>query len=344
MTASAQRAAEPSMEEFLASIRRIIADDQSRARLGSAKLVSVPAGATEAPEGMAPQPDEPSALGALAPEMPSSAEPALARAAWTTGTARAGRRLRRRRMLLPRSWRPPRAWRSTRPKPRHPKRQPAMPSLSSGARSRRPNPPSPLNRCVDPRCQPSSPSSGPPREDGLGAAARLEAEVARLVQGELRRREIAGAGCRRAGRACAAGSLRRSGASAGPRRGRHRGVASRDPRGRGNAIRSRARPRGREPATPAQGGGRYLAWFCSPGPAGGGPGRRARRHARRRVAAGGHPAARPRGRCDPVERDRPRRGARLQHPEPDRPHRQCPHPRGSRHRDAPPFAESLARR
>ncbi|MFI5015206.1 MAG: DUF2497 domain-containing protein [Hyphomicrobiales bacterium] len=41
MTASAQRAAEPSMEEILASIRRIIADDQSRARLGSAKLVSV---------------------------------------------------------------------------------------------------------------------------------------------------------------------------------------------------------------------------------------------------------------------------------------------------------------
>ncbi|MBV9518003.1 MAG: hypothetical protein JO068_07765, partial [Hyphomicrobiales bacterium] len=41
MTASAQRAAEPSMEEILASIRRIIADDKSRARIGSAKLVSV---------------------------------------------------------------------------------------------------------------------------------------------------------------------------------------------------------------------------------------------------------------------------------------------------------------
>jgi uncharacterized protein len=41
MTASAQRAAEPSMEEILASIRRIIADDKSRTRIGSAKLVSV---------------------------------------------------------------------------------------------------------------------------------------------------------------------------------------------------------------------------------------------------------------------------------------------------------------
>jgi cell pole-organizing protein PopZ len=41
MTASAQRAAEPSMEEILASIRRIIADDKSRAKFGSAKLVSV---------------------------------------------------------------------------------------------------------------------------------------------------------------------------------------------------------------------------------------------------------------------------------------------------------------
>ena len=41
MTASAQRAAEPSMEEILASIRRIIADDKTRARIGSAKLVSV---------------------------------------------------------------------------------------------------------------------------------------------------------------------------------------------------------------------------------------------------------------------------------------------------------------
>lgn len=42
MTASAQRAVEPSMEEILASIRRIIADDKSRARIGSAKLVSLP--------------------------------------------------------------------------------------------------------------------------------------------------------------------------------------------------------------------------------------------------------------------------------------------------------------
>jgi uncharacterized protein len=41
MTASAQRAAEPSMEEILASIRRIIADDKARPRLSSAKLVSV---------------------------------------------------------------------------------------------------------------------------------------------------------------------------------------------------------------------------------------------------------------------------------------------------------------
>jgi cell pole-organizing protein PopZ len=41
MTASAQRAAEPSMEEILASIRRIIADDKSRTRIGPAKLVSV---------------------------------------------------------------------------------------------------------------------------------------------------------------------------------------------------------------------------------------------------------------------------------------------------------------
>ena len=41
MTAPAQRAAEPSMEEILASIRRIIADDQSRAKLTPAKLVSV---------------------------------------------------------------------------------------------------------------------------------------------------------------------------------------------------------------------------------------------------------------------------------------------------------------
>jgi cell pole-organizing protein PopZ len=50
MTASAQRAAEPSMEEILASIRRIIADDQSRARLGT-RLASVSAPAEETAAG-----------------------------------------------------------------------------------------------------------------------------------------------------------------------------------------------------------------------------------------------------------------------------------------------------
>jgi cell pole-organizing protein PopZ len=62
MTASAQRAAEPSMEEILASIRRIIADDKSRTRFGPAKLVSV---------------SEPPAEKAMA-EAPTSAEPVRA--------------------------------------------------------------------------------------------------------------------------------------------------------------------------------------------------------------------------------------------------------------------------
>jgi cell pole-organizing protein PopZ len=54
MTASAQRAAEPSMEEILASIRRIIADDKSRTRIGPAKLVSVSEPPTEKPVAEAP--------------------------------------------------------------------------------------------------------------------------------------------------------------------------------------------------------------------------------------------------------------------------------------------------
>jgi len=54
MTASAQRAAEPSMEEILASIRRIIADDKSRTRIGPAKLVSVSEPLAEKPVAEAP--------------------------------------------------------------------------------------------------------------------------------------------------------------------------------------------------------------------------------------------------------------------------------------------------
>ena len=54
MTASAQRAAEPSMEEILASIRRIIADDKSRTRIGPAKLVSVSEQPAEKPVAAAP--------------------------------------------------------------------------------------------------------------------------------------------------------------------------------------------------------------------------------------------------------------------------------------------------
>ena len=54
MTASAQRAAEPSMEEILASIRRIIADDKSRTRIGPAKLVSVSEPPAEKPVAAAP--------------------------------------------------------------------------------------------------------------------------------------------------------------------------------------------------------------------------------------------------------------------------------------------------
>ncbi len=54
MTASAQRAAEPSMEEILASIRRIIADDKSRTRIGPAKLVSVSEPPAEKPVAEAP--------------------------------------------------------------------------------------------------------------------------------------------------------------------------------------------------------------------------------------------------------------------------------------------------
>ncbi|MBW0003198.1 MAG: DUF2497 domain-containing protein [Hyphomicrobiales bacterium] len=49
MSASAQRAAEPSMEEILASIRRIIADDKSRTPIGQARLVSVADTASEKP-------------------------------------------------------------------------------------------------------------------------------------------------------------------------------------------------------------------------------------------------------------------------------------------------------
>jgi uncharacterized protein len=69
MTASAQRAAEPSMEEILASIRRIIADDKSRTRIGPAKLVSVSETPAEKPvaEPPAAEFDQPDAEPARAP-------------------------------------------------------------------------------------------------------------------------------------------------------------------------------------------------------------------------------------------------------------------------------------
>jgi uncharacterized protein len=57
MTASAQRAAEPSMEEILASIRRIIADDKARTRTGPAKLVSVSEAPAEKLVSEAPAPE-----------------------------------------------------------------------------------------------------------------------------------------------------------------------------------------------------------------------------------------------------------------------------------------------
>jgi len=47
MIATAQKIAEPSMEEILASIRRIIADDQARARMGVVKTAPVATAATE---------------------------------------------------------------------------------------------------------------------------------------------------------------------------------------------------------------------------------------------------------------------------------------------------------
>jgi cell pole-organizing protein PopZ len=47
MIATAQKIAEPSMEEILASIRRIIADDQARARMGAARTAPVATRATE---------------------------------------------------------------------------------------------------------------------------------------------------------------------------------------------------------------------------------------------------------------------------------------------------------
>ncbi len=78
MTASAQRAAEPSMEEILASIRRIIADDTSRTRMGPAKLVSVSGAPTEKLVSEAPptelEPGGPQAEGARALESQSFGE------------------------------------------------------------------------------------------------------------------------------------------------------------------------------------------------------------------------------------------------------------------------------
>jgi cell pole-organizing protein PopZ len=74
MTASAQRAAEPSMEEILASIRRIIADDQSRARLNAAKLVSLPSAL--APDKPAQPQSRPSTVGTVAELRPAEAAPA----------------------------------------------------------------------------------------------------------------------------------------------------------------------------------------------------------------------------------------------------------------------------
>jgi cell pole-organizing protein PopZ len=80
----AQRAHEPSMEEILASIRAIIADDTAPPKIGPQLVYASDAPARPQPE--APRKAEPVALApeapaALAPEAPAAAEPLLSEAA-----------------------------------------------------------------------------------------------------------------------------------------------------------------------------------------------------------------------------------------------------------------------
>ena len=70
---------EPSMEEILASIRRIIADDEAKPPAG--EKPSSPVGAPEKPEKLAPAPAKPAAMNNIPPSAIPAAQAAVAKAA-----------------------------------------------------------------------------------------------------------------------------------------------------------------------------------------------------------------------------------------------------------------------
>ncbi len=168
MTASAQRAGEPSMEEILASIRRIIADDQSRAKMGSARLVSV-AGAQPAetvdPAGTSAAPSE---AAASMREILTPKEAVLPEAEDMAGIAPAEQTAPQiESAVVDRDAAPASAPLEIGP-PASASAERSRVSVSSGSGA------------IGDRAVGLSPAS--PRSDGDGATAKLEAEVAKLVQ------------------------------------------------------------------------------------------------------------------------------------------------------------------
>jgi uncharacterized protein len=191
MTASAQRAAEPSMEEILASIRRIIADDQSRARLNSTKLVAVtaplpsdkpvaPAAAAEPAETQVQLPEAHASDVEAPPEPRGAAEIVMAAPAEPDQARLDGLRQRRDEARSPE----PIVAEPAAPEPKGEEARSAQaPSgLSSAAEPLRPLPP-------EPRSVSEVASSRPALEPG--SSAELEGEMARLVQEALAQEALA---------------------------------------------------------------------------------------------------------------------------------------------------------